>query len=136
MRPLQYSQIYRGVRTMHLIAMRANNESNALLRSSVLFPSLLSFSPRHEIFLKNIPKYIKMHIFYILFSLLLLNKNANYYNIEEKCKASTIVRTFSGHITIFRTFSLIFDNLERKLLLLTALARRSGFHLFKSFFWN
>ena len=36
----------------------------------------------------------------------MLNKNANCYNIEKKCKYSTVISTLSKHITIFRTLSI------------------------------
>ena len=36
----------------------------------------------------------------------MLNKNANCYNIEKNFKYSTVISTFSEHITIFRTLSI------------------------------
>ena len=40
----------------------------------------------------------------------MLNKNANCYNIEKNFKYSTVICTFSEHITISEHFQLIFDN--------------------------
>ena len=36
----------------------------------------------------------------------MLNKNANCYNIEKNFKYNTVIKTFSKHITIFRTLSI------------------------------
>ena len=36
----------------------------------------------------------------------MLNKNANCYNIEKNFKYSTVISTFSEHITIFQTLSI------------------------------
>ena len=36
----------------------------------------------------------------------MLNKNANCYNIENNFKYSTVISTFSEHITVFQTLSI------------------------------
>ena len=42
------------------------------------------------------------------------NKNANCYNIEKNFKYSTVISTFSEHITIYRTLSIDIWQLKHK----------------------
>ena len=66
---------------------------------------IITCSDRHFYCVNANKRHYWNQYFILNFNLLLLNKNANCYNIEKYFKYITVINTFTEHIITFRTFS-------------------------------